>query len=346
MENKKEAKKEDDFADDEEIEGTPRKLNFWVVSTVILAVLLIATLMFGTRVTGNAISAKDASTKALNTINTYFAQDAGAKLSGKVTDDSGLYKVGLDYNNNELFVYLTKDGKYLILPNGIVTIAELEATKEPAAQPPQEDAIAKTDKPSVELFVMCFCPYGVKAENNILPIIELFGDKIDFKVKFIVNVKGNTINDVQSLHGIDEAKEDARQVIIMKYYPDKFYSYLKDMNNDCYSVAQDGAKLDECWKKAAQKLGFDIKKIETAAYGEEGINLLKQNEADADKYGVSGSPTLVINGVKSSAIYSGTAATQQAICSAFNTAPVSECGTEVTVTGTATADPSEQPQCG
>lgn len=336
MEKKKESKKEDDFADDEEIEGTPRKLNFWVVSTIILAVLLIATLMFGTKVTGNSIGAKDAGTKALNTINKYFAQDAGAKLSGKVAEDSGLYKVGINYNNNELFVYLTRDGKYLILPNGIVTIAELEATKEPVTQP-QEDVIAKTDKPSVELYVMSFCPYGVRAEENIFPIVELLGDKIDFRVKFIVNVNGDTINDVQSLHGINEAKEDARQAVIMKYYPDKYIPYCKDIDESCYSVANDAAKLDECWKKAAQKLGMDVKKIETAAYGEEGVNLLKENEADTAKYDISGSPTLVINGVKSSAIYSGTAATQQAICSAFNTVP-SECGQQVAVTGSATAN--------
>ncbi len=339
MENKKEAKKEDDFADDEEIEGKPRKLNFWVVSTVILAVLLITTLMFGAKVTGNAISTKDASTKVLNTINTYFAQDAGAKLSGKVTDDSGLYKVGIDYNNNELFVYLTKDGKYLILPNGIVTIAELEATKTSTTTQPQEDQIIKSDKPTVELYVMSFCPYGVKAENNILPIVELLGNKIDFKVKFIENVNGNTINDVQSLHGTNEAKEDSRQLVIMKNYPDKYYDYLNEFNTNCYSIASDTAKLEECWKKAAQKFGMDVTKIETAAYGEEGIALLKENEADTTKYSISGSPTLVINGVTSSAIYSGTAATQQAICSAFNTVP-SECGTEVTVTGAATSTPS------
>jgi len=336
MEKKKEEKKEDDFADDEEIEGTPRKLNFWVVSTVILAVLLIATLMFGTRVTGNAISKDKIGKLAVDFINSNFVQDGNAQLVS-VEEESYLYKVTVSISGEKPSLYFTKDGKWIQQGSNLISI--LEKKNQQTSQPPQTIVnIPKTDKPNVELFVMCFCPYGVKAENNILPIVELFGDKIDFKVKFIVNVKGNTINDVQSLHGIDEAKEDARQVIIMKYYPDKFYSYLKDMNNDCYSVAQDAGKLDECWKKAAQNLGFDIKKIETAAYGEEGINLLKQNEADADKYGISGSPTLVINGVQSSAIYSGTAATQQAICSAFNTAPANECGTEVAVTGAATAN--------
>ena len=87
---------------------------------------------------------------------------------------------------------------------------------------------------------------------------------------------------------------------------------------------------------------MDIKKIESAAYGEEGINLLKQNEADANKYGVSGSPTLVINGVKSDAMYSGATATQQAICSAFNTVPA-ECGN---IVESSSSSPAPSGSCG
>lgn len=330
-----ENKKEDSIEDKEEIEGKPRKLNFWVISTAVLAVLLVLTFMFGTKITGNAISSQDASSTVLTTVNTYLIQDGTATLTGEVTEESGLYKVGLDYNNNEIFVYLTKDGKSLILPNGIIDIVQLKETSQTTEQ--QEESIPKTEKPSVELFVMSFCPYGVRAEDNIMPIIDLLKDKIDFKVRFIVNVNGEKIEDVSSLHGINEAKEDARQVVIMKYYPDKFYDYLKEINNNCYSVASDAAKLDECWKNAAKKLGMDVNKIETAAYGKEGTDLLKVDEALAEQFGISGSPTLTVNSVKSSAIYSGTAATQEAICSAFNTAP-SECGQEASVTGAATAN--------
>lgn len=328
-----ENKEENSIEDKEEIEGKPRKVNFWVISTVVLAVLLVLTFFMGTKITGNAISSQEASSKVLNVVNKYLIQQGAATLTGNVTEESGLYKVGLKYNNNEISVYLTKDGKSIILPNGIIDIAQLE-TASTTNQPTQEN-IPKTDKPSVELFVMSFCPYGVKAENNIMPILDLLKDKIDFKINFIVNVNGNAIDDVSSLHGINEAKEDARQVVIMKYYPDKYYDYLKEFDNTCYSVATDATKLDECWKNSAKKLGMDVNKIETAAYGEEGINLLKQNQADDEKYGVSGSPTLIINGVQSSAIYSGTSATQEAICSAFNTAP-SDCGTAVNSTASST----------
>ena len=63
------------------------------------------------------------------------------------------------------------------------------------------------------------------------------------------------------------------------------------------------------------------------------MNLLKADEELTDKYGVTGSPTLIINGVD----YSGartSEAYKQAICSAFKTAPA-ECNQSLSTTGTA-----------
>jgi len=93
---------------------------------------------------------------------------------------------------------------------------------------------AKSSKPIVELFVMSYCPYGVRAEENIAPLQELFGNKIDLKVRYIVNVNGDTIEKVNSLHGLYEAKEDARQLAIAKLYPDKLWDYLAEFNRVCY----------------------------------------------------------------------------------------------------------------
>ena len=94
--------------------------------------------------------------------------------------------------------------------------------------------VKKTAKPEVELFVMSYCPYGVRAETNIEPVQQLFGDKISLNIRFIVNINGNTIDSVQSLHGSFEVKEDARQLAIMQLYPDKYWTYLKEFNNVCY----------------------------------------------------------------------------------------------------------------
>ncbi|MYK18340.1 hypothetical protein F4055_09280, partial [Candidatus Poribacteria bacterium] len=49
--------------------------------------------------------------------------------------------------------------------------------------------IARMGKPTLELFVMSYCPFGVQAEEKIIPIVKEFGDKIDFKLQFIADEK-------------------------------------------------------------------------------------------------------------------------------------------------------------
>ena len=74
----------------------------------------------------------------------------------------------------------------------------------------------KSARPSVELFVMSFCPYGVQAENAMGPVVDLLGSKADIKIRFIATVNGATPDTVRSLHGLSEAKEDLRQLCIMR----------------------------------------------------------------------------------------------------------------------------------
>lgn len=262
------------------------------------------------------IGSKEAGDKVLSMVNKYFIPDKSAAFSGKVVEESGLYKVTLSIRNNPESFYLTQDGKSLIFPNGIIDIVKFQAESEKQQQS-VKDETSKTQKPTVELFVMSLCPYGVKAEKEILPIIKDFGDKIDFKIKFIVNVRGDSIEQIGSLHGIDEVKENLRQAVIMQDYPDKFSAYIDKISEKSCVISCGEIKLDDYWQKAANELGMDTGKINSFVSGQEGINLLKQNENDAKKYNVNASPTLVINGIKSSAISQGAQAVKQAICLAF-----------------------------
>jgi len=266
------------------------------------------------------ISLEEATNKVVSIVNKYFAPNKDAIISGEPTEENGLYKVSLSVNNSPLPFYLTKDAALLILPNGFIDIAKFEkdAIKQREAS---KEEIPKRKKPTVELFVMSLCPYGIKAEKEILPVIKSFGDKVDFKIKFIVNVKGSTINEVVSLHGNDEAKENVRQAAIMKYYPDQCQSYIEKIDANSCVISCGAVKLEDYWKKTAKELGMDVQKIESFAYGQEGINLLKENETDAGKYGVTASPTLIINGIKSQAIYQGPKAVEQEIYSAFTNPP-------------------------
>jgi hypothetical protein len=156
------------------------------------------------------------------------------------------------------------------------------------------------------------------------PVVDLLGSKADIQVHFIANVGGTTPDSVQSLHGAVEAQEDLRQVCIMKYYDQKTYwKYMMLIDANCSSKYSDATAYDTCWKDSAKTAGIDTSKIDTCSKGSDGINLLKADEALTTHYGVSGSPTLIINGV----VYSGARspeAYKTAICSAFTTVPT-EC---------------------
>jgi hypothetical protein len=159
------------------------------------------------------------------------------------------------------------------------------------------------------------------------PVVDLLGGKADIKVKFIVNVGGTTPDSVQSLHGAAEAMEDLRQVCIRENYDyKKFWSYVAEIDANCYSIYRDAAKMETCWKAAAQKAGIDASAVESCI-NTTAVTLIKQDKATTDSYGVSSSPTLVINGQKANAARTPEGF-KQAICGAFNT-PTSECQTQL-----------------
>jgi len=309
-------------------------INVWMVLSVILAAVLVLNLtgLLPFKTTGMfVLTTQDAAQKAIDYINNNLVQTGTAEFVS-VEDFNGMYKVTTSYQGQQIPIYVTKDGGFIFLSQPYNTSEVIEETTTTAAEMP------KTDKPTVDLFVMAFCPYGVQAETTMKPVIDLLGTKADIKVRFIASVTGTTVDSVQSLHGTTEAQEDLRQVCIMKNYDQTTYwKYLMEIDNNCYGkiTTSDAAALDTCWKAAATKAGIDADKIDTCSKGSEGLDLLKADEQLADNYGVTGSPTLIINGET----YSGartSEAFKTAICSGFATEPA-ECSQTLSETGTAAA---------
>ena len=267
------------------------------------------------------ITLENSGNKVLDMVNKYFVPDKNAKLLESPVEESGLYKVTLSIGGNKEPFYITKDGALFIFSNGIVDVDKFEESakqqEEMEQKMPQQEEMRKTEKPVVELFVMSLCPYGSRAESKIMPVIKKFGDKVDFQLKFIVEVKGTTLNEVMSMHGSNEVREDARQAAIIKYYPDKFGAYIKKIDENSCLLSCGAIKLEDYWKKVAKGLRMDVKKIESFAYGPQAMTLLKQSEADGKKYNATASPTMFINGVINKAIYKDEKTLEEAICSAF-----------------------------
>ncbi len=136
----------------------------------------------------------------------------------------------------------------------------------------------------LDLFVMSQCPYGVRAENQIIDLMKLGRLPKDLKinVRYIASERNGEIN---SLHGSAEWEEDVRQIIIREKYPKKFWKYLEIRNKDYKS---------SLWDKAAEKAGINPRIF--AKHWNFGLEKLKEDMKITEEYNVSGSPTVIWQG--------------------------------------------------
>ncbi|MBO7238110.1 MAG: hypothetical protein J6U96_02315 [Elusimicrobiaceae bacterium] len=139
----------------------------------------------------------------------------------------------------------------------------------------------------LEIFVMSQCPYGVMAEGKVIDAKndgKLPADTA-IRVRYIVSYdKAN--NDFRSLHGSGEWEEDVRQLLIAKYYPEKFWKYLEIRNKDYRSSR---------WDKAMKEAGINPNKI-MKKFDTEGVELLKAEAAYVDEYDIGSSPSFLWEG--------------------------------------------------
>ena len=147
-------------------------------------------------------------------------------------------------------------------------------------------------KPKVELWVMSYCPFGTQAESKILPVIQEYKSLVDFQLHFIAS-EADPPKDAEaagevfrSLHGHKEVLENIRQLLIQKYYPEKFFDY----------VLCRAKNIEASWKKCAEELGIDANQIQRLAQSQEGISLLRENIKQETPFRISSSPTLLLDG--------------------------------------------------
>ena len=200
--------------------------------------------------------------------------------------------------------------------------------QQPAAQnqtPPQAN-IPKTAKPKVELFLMTYCPFGLQMQKAFLPAWDLLKNKAEMSVKFVN----------YAMHGKKEIDENLRQYCIEKGQSDKYSAYIKCFfgagQNDgneanfksCLSSAGvNESSLNSCVNSTDKQFGILAKFNDQASWLSGRYPQFPINDSENTKYGVQGSPTLVINGVQSQAARTPEAI-KQAICAAFDNAPA-EC---------------------
>jgi len=295
-----------------------------IVAIIGFAVVLI--IFLGVSQTGSqsgsssAVPLQSCAEKVISYTNENLVQPGTSVSMQSVSENRGIYEIRGYYQSQNVTLYATKDCT-MLFTNGL----DMDSPGSTSGTPTPTPSPVKTSRPSVDLYVMAFCPYGTQAESAMKPVVDLLGTKADIRLRYITTVRGSTVDSVQSLHGLTEAQEDLRQICIQKNYPQKFWDYIEVFNANCYPLSQNPTSLNTCWRNTSASLGIDTAAIETCSTGSDGLGMLREDEKNADGNGATASPTLIINGVK----YSGARTPEgykQAICNSFDAAPA-ECGT-------------------
>ncbi|MBN2111694.1 hypothetical protein JW707_01210 [Candidatus Woesearchaeota archaeon] len=297
-----------------------KKSTIWQLVSVVLAVALVYSFSSGCK-SGSIVSSDEAGEKTVDFITNALLQGAKqAELTG-VEEESSMYKVSFAIEGETYPSYVSKDGKLLFLQYIDMDSALDEMSQ--GSEDPQTTDVPKSDKPKVELFVMSHCPYGTQIEKGMVPVANLLGDKIDFSVKFVY----------YAMHGKTELDEELLQHCIQKEEKGKYLDYLECFLADgdtetCVSEAGiDTASVDECVSETDEEFSVSAKYADQSTWLSGRYPLFDVDKELNTKYGVGGSPYLVINGASPST-GRDSASLLNAVCAAFSNAP-EECGTQL-----------------
>ncbi len=299
-----------------------------MIAGVVILALIIAAGVYFYKTKKTDVGLEGAKTKVADFVNGNLLPPGMKAEIKEAVKENDLYKVTITVGKQDVATYLTMDGKKFF-PEGMDT--EVAKKDDASAQAAAPKEIPKSDAPTVELFVMSYCPYGTQMEKGILPVVKTLGSKIKYSLKFVD----------YAMHGDKEIAENLRQYCIEKTQPARLSAYLtcflkkgEGTSDACLKVAGvASATVDNCVKQTDDHLSITKDAADKEKWSNPQFPPFNVNKDDNAKYAVQGSPTLVINGVVAE---SGrdSASILKTICGAFNTAP-KECAAKLSATAPA-----------
>ena len=291
-----------------------KKINLsWILITLMVAAFLIG---YGKMNSGGTLfngfganKAEEVTQKALDFISKNMLDGAEAVLVS-VSEESGVYKFKMKIDGEEYDSYLTKDGK-ILFPSGISLAEPEESTTTTEGEKMTCEDINKTKEPVLEAFIVSECPFGVQMQRVLNEIVKNIPQIASYiKVEYMGAIEGDKIT---SMHGDEEAQENLRQICLREEQPNNFWAYI-----DCH--IKEG-NVDSCLQTAQ----VDINKLTSCLTdGNRGLAYAEKDFVNQNKYEVTGSPTLILDGVKVSEFDFGgrtAEAVKIMLCCAFQDKP-------------------------
>jgi hypothetical protein len=286
--------------------------NPWTLSTLILGVLVVVLLVmtFSGNLTGNV-----SKEKAADNLVAYLNTVADSPITLASVENLGdMYLATVSYKGQSIPVYITKDGSSYTT----TLIPILTNSSSSSKTNTQQTTVPKSDKPGVELYVFAYCPYGLQMEKAFIPAVNILGNNTNFNIRYI-----GDMHDPQGCSGTAcfEKTETERQLCIEKNYPTKYLDYISAFaaNTAIGSCSGDATCLTPLINSIYSTLGINANTINSCMTSN-GETLYNAEVSNAQSKGVTGSPTLIINGVQSQADRSPEGV-KGAICNAFNNVP-------------------------
>lgn len=290
--------------------------------------LVIGFVINGSVFTGQVIGAmspEDVGEKVIDYINNNLVQAGEIASLVSVEDMGGLYEVTTSYKGQEIQVYSSKDGKYLLVL-GVPGLGLLDLDVDLNLEPetPQGEGVPKTDRPEVELYIFSYCPAGSAALDSFAEVADFLKDSADFQVKFFSH-----------MHGEYEKQQNMIQECIQRIAPDRYWDYanlfVEEVYQNCAPTRSQECDMEKS-TALMTSLGINSQAV-LDCVEQNGEQYYQEDQNDASALQLRYSPSFVINGVYLSSISRTPEGIKQEVCPAFNTPP-DECSVTLSASGT------------
>lgn len=233
-----------------------------------------------------AFNPQEIAEKAINYINQNLLTEGFTASLVDVVEESGLYKIKIKIGEQEFESYVSQDGEVLFIEG----IKMTETSESPPGES-ETQGTSKRDTPDVKLFVMSYCPYGLQAQKMFLPVYDLLKDKAEMGVYFVNYI----------MHEKKEIEENLRQYCVQKEEKEKYSGYLSCFVQEgdyqkCFSQAGiNQGKIENCIFEIDKEFSITSKYNDQSTWLNGNYPKFDVQTDLNEKYGVSGSPTVVIN---------------------------------------------------
>lgn len=288
--------------------------------SIIIAGMIIGGVLFYSRQTcpslgkvEKLLTSQEAVQKAIDFINKNMMSEGQTASLVSAQEESGLYQFKVKIGEQEFKSYVTRDGKILFPNAGI----DLDFSPFTAQEPEVQEEITKRDTPDVKVFVMSYCPFGLQAMKMFLPVYDLLQDKAEMELYFVDYI----------MHEKQEIDENLRIYCVQKEQEEKFYNYLNCFVKDgdfekCLGEAKiDKTKLNNCVAETDKEYKVTEQYNDKSTWLNGNFPKFDIHTDLNKKYGVRGSPTVVLNDIVVNISPRSPENFKKTICQAFVSEP-------------------------